>query len=82
VGACAGVVLARTMVRDLYEGERAAQMMSKLMTVMATLAGTDSRRTDFGAGWLAGDLLDAGRRRSSDARGVVHAARDADGRAA
>jgi DHA1 family bicyclomycin/chloramphenicol resistance-like MFS transporter len=35
VGACAGVVLARAMVRDLYEGRRAAQMMSTLMTVMA-----------------------------------------------
>ena len=35
VGACAGVVLARAMVRDLYEGERAAQMLSTLMTVMA-----------------------------------------------
>jgi DHA1 family bicyclomycin/chloramphenicol resistance-like MFS transporter len=35
VGACAGVVLARAMVRDLYAGERAAQMLSTLMTVMA-----------------------------------------------
>lgn len=35
VGACAGVVLARAMVRDLYEGPRAAQMLSTLMTVMA-----------------------------------------------
>jgi DHA1 family bicyclomycin/chloramphenicol resistance-like MFS transporter len=35
VGACAGVVLARAMVRDLYDGDRAAQMMSTLMTVMA-----------------------------------------------
>ena len=35
VGACAGVVLARAMVRDLYEGDRAAQMLSTLMTVMA-----------------------------------------------
>jgi len=35
VGACAGVVLARAMVRDLYEGDRAARMMSTLMTVMA-----------------------------------------------
>jgi DHA1 family bicyclomycin/chloramphenicol resistance-like MFS transporter len=34
-GACASVVLARAMVRDLYQGERAAQMMSILMTVMA-----------------------------------------------
>jgi MFS transporter, DHA1 family, multidrug resistance protein len=34
VGASAGVVLARAMVRDLYEGPRAAQMMSTLMTVM------------------------------------------------
>lgn len=35
VGACAGVVLGRAMVRDLYEGERAARMLSTLMTVMA-----------------------------------------------
>jgi len=35
VGACASVVLARAMVRDLYEGDRAAQMMSTLMMVMA-----------------------------------------------
>jgi DHA1 family bicyclomycin/chloramphenicol resistance-like MFS transporter len=35
VGACAGVVLARAMVRDLYARERAAQMLSTLMTVMA-----------------------------------------------
>jgi DHA1 family bicyclomycin/chloramphenicol resistance-like MFS transporter len=34
-GACASVVLARAMVRDLYVGHRAAQMMSTLMTVMA-----------------------------------------------
>lgn len=35
VGACAGVVLARAMVRDLYKGARASQMMSTLMIVMA-----------------------------------------------
>jgi MFS transporter, DHA1 family, multidrug resistance protein len=35
LGACAGVVLGRAMVRDLYEGARAAQMLSILMTVMA-----------------------------------------------
>ncbi len=35
VGACAGVVLARAMVRDLYVGSRSAQMLSTLMTVMA-----------------------------------------------
>ncbi|KVQ63055.1 multidrug effflux MFS transporter [Burkholderia territorii] len=34
-GACASVVLARAMVRDLYTGHRAVQMMSTLMTVMA-----------------------------------------------
>lgn len=34
-GACASVVLARAMVRDLYAGTRAAQMMSTLMVVMA-----------------------------------------------
>jgi DHA1 family bicyclomycin/chloramphenicol resistance-like MFS transporter len=35
VGASAGVVLARAMVRDLFTGNRAAQMLSTLMTVMA-----------------------------------------------
>ena len=35
VGACAGVVLSRAMVRDLYAGNRAAQMLSTLITVMA-----------------------------------------------
>lgn len=35
VGACAGVVLARAMVRDLYAGNRAASMLSTLMAVMA-----------------------------------------------
>jgi len=34
-GACAGVVLARAMVRDLYAGPRAARMLSILITVMA-----------------------------------------------
>ena len=35
MGACASVVLARAMVRDLYAGNRAAQVMSTLMMVMA-----------------------------------------------
>jgi DHA1 family bicyclomycin/chloramphenicol resistance-like MFS transporter len=35
VGACAGVVLARAIVRDLYVGSRAARMLSMLITVMA-----------------------------------------------
>jgi DHA1 family bicyclomycin/chloramphenicol resistance-like MFS transporter len=35
LGACASVVLARAIVRDLYEGHRAAQMMSTLLMVMA-----------------------------------------------
>lgn len=35
LGACASVVLARAMVRDLYEGRRAAQKLSTLMTIMA-----------------------------------------------
>lgn len=34
-GASAGVVLSRAMVRDLYAGRRAAQMLSTLITVMA-----------------------------------------------
>lgn len=35
LGACASVALSRAMVRDLYEGDRAAQMLSTLKTVMA-----------------------------------------------
>ncbi|MET0156139.1 MAG: multidrug effflux MFS transporter [Rickettsiales bacterium] len=35
IGACACVVLARAMVRDLFQGVRAAQMLSILITVMA-----------------------------------------------
>lgn len=35
LGACAGIALSRAMVRDLYAGARAAQMMSALITVMA-----------------------------------------------
>lgn len=35
VGACANVVLARAMVRDLYVGQQAARMLSVLMTAMA-----------------------------------------------
>ncbi|WP_238536641.1 multidrug effflux MFS transporter [Pseudomonas sp. M47T1] len=41
LGACANVVLARAIVRDLYQGRHAAQKMSTLMTIMAVapLAG-------------------------------------------
>jgi MFS transporter, DHA1 family, multidrug resistance protein len=35
LGACASVALSRAMVRDLYQGVRAAQMLSILITVMA-----------------------------------------------
>lgn len=35
VGACASVVLARAVLFDLYAGNRAAQMLSTLMAVMA-----------------------------------------------
>ncbi|MBB3957026.1 multidrug effflux MFS transporter [Novosphingobium sediminicola] len=35
VGACAGVVLSRAMVRDLYGPEKSGQMLSTLITVMA-----------------------------------------------
>jgi len=34
-GACANVVISRAMVRDLFEGDKAAKMLSSLMTVMA-----------------------------------------------
>ncbi len=35
IGSCACVVLSRAMVRDLYQGHKAAQMMSILITIMA-----------------------------------------------
>ncbi|MBM9616609.1 multidrug effflux MFS transporter [Desulfobulbus rhabdoformis] len=35
LGACASVALSRAMVRDLYQGNRGAQMLSTLLTVMA-----------------------------------------------
>ena len=35
LGACAAVVLARAMVRDLYDRDRAARLLSTLMTIMA-----------------------------------------------
>ena len=35
IGASASVALSRAMVRDLYEGDKSAQMLSTLMTVMA-----------------------------------------------
>lgn len=34
-GACASVALSRAMVRDIYEGNKAAQMLSTLLAVMA-----------------------------------------------
>jgi len=37
LGACASVALSRAMVRDLYQGIRAAQMLSTLITVMAVM---------------------------------------------
>lgn len=52
MGACAGVVIARAVVRDLYTGPAAAQLMSRLMLVfsvspiLAPLAG--SLVTTFG----------------------------------
>ena len=37
LGACASVALSRAMVRDLYTGDRGAQMLSLLITVMAVM---------------------------------------------
>jgi len=37
LGACASVALSRAMVRDLYQGTQAAQMLSTLITVMAIM---------------------------------------------
>jgi DHA1 family bicyclomycin/chloramphenicol resistance-like MFS transporter len=84
VGACAGVVLARAMVRDLYEDDRAAQMLSTLMTAMAIaplLGPVLGGQILALAGWRA-IFLDAGRRRPADARRALHLARDAVGQPA
>ncbi|MGO4622859.1 multidrug effflux MFS transporter [Ensifer sp. 2YAB10] len=56
LGACAGVVLARAMVRDLYQGPRAAQMLSTLIAIMAIaplLAPIIGGQIDAVAGWRA-----------------------------
>lgn len=56
LGACAGVVLSRAMVRDLYQGPRAAQMLSTLIAVMAIaplLAPIIGGQIDAIAGWRA-----------------------------
>lgn len=37
LGACASVALSRAMVRDLYQGTQAAQMLSTLITIMAIM---------------------------------------------
>jgi len=37
LGACASVSLSRAMVRDLYQGTKAAQMLSTLITIMAIM---------------------------------------------
>lgn len=56
LGASAGVVVSRAIVRDLYQGARAAQMLSTLMVVMAIaplfgpLAGG---QVEAVAGWRA-----------------------------
>jgi MFS transporter, DHA1 family, multidrug resistance protein len=54
LGACAGVVLSRAMVRDLYRGPRAAQMLSTLIAIMAIaplLGPILGAQIDAIAGW-------------------------------
>lgn len=56
LGACAGVVLSRAMVRDLYQGPRAAQMLSTLIAIMAIaplLGPILGGQIDAAAGWRA-----------------------------
>lgn len=56
IGACASVALSRAMVRDLFEGDRAAQMMSTLITVMAIaplLGPSVGGQIEALAGWRA-----------------------------
>jgi len=53
VGACAGVVLARAMVRDLYPRDRAAQMLSTLMTIVPLLGPILGGQILALAGWRA-----------------------------
>jgi MFS transporter, DHA1 family, multidrug resistance protein len=56
LGACASVVLSRAMVRDLYEGPRAAQMLSTLIAIMAIaplIAPTLGGQIAAFSGWRA-----------------------------
>lgn len=56
IGACASVALSRAMVRDLFEGDRAARTMSTLITVMAVaplLGPIVGGQIEAVAGWRA-----------------------------
>jgi len=74
IGACASVALSRAMVRDLYEGNRAAQMLSTVIAVMAIaplvgpLVGGQILAL---AGWRA-IFLNPGGHRACDAGGTVY----------
>ncbi len=77
-GACASVVLARAMVRDLYEGERAARddVHADDGDGDRAAGGAERRRPDPEAVVVARDFLDAGDRGVGHAGGGRHAARD------
>ncbi|MCB2099499.1 MAG: multidrug effflux MFS transporter [Rhodobacterales bacterium] len=57
VGGCAGLVMGRTMVRDLYDLDKAAKMMAYLTMVMVVapiLAPSVGGLLDHAFGWWAG----------------------------
>ena len=78
LGACASVALSRAMVRDLYEGSRAAQMLSTLITVMAIapLIGPLVGGQIVALCRMARHFLGTGRHRSRDTCGAVHDSRN------
>ena len=63
IGACAGVVLGRAIVRDIYGRDRAARMLAYIGTAMALapmigpIARRHSSRADFGWRWNFAILL-------------------------
>ena len=60
LGGCAGMVLGRVIVRDMYDRDKAASMLAyviSVMVVMPMLAPVIGGYTDAAAGWRASHLL-------------------------
>ena len=65
LGACAGMVVPRAIVRDLYTGDDATRLMSLLMLVVSHFPapGASHRKVHHRGVWLARCLLGTDRRR-------------------